>query len=51
MELKDSGKVIGGQREAFLRQNVYFAKDEQGAPIWQDTYVYAMLKDASAICG
>ena len=31
-------------REAFFRQNVYFAKDEQGNPIWKDTYVYARLK-------
>ena len=34
---------LGFQREALLRQNVWFQKDEQGNPIWQDTYVYAML--------
>ena len=32
-------------REALLRQNVYFAKDEQENPIWQDTYVYARLNE------
>ena len=30
-------------REAHLRKNVYFWKDEQGSPIWKDTYVYARL--------
>ena len=34
---------IGFRREAHLRQNVYFRKDDDGAPIWKDTYVYAML--------
>ena len=34
---------LGFQREALLRQNVWFHKDEAGNPIWQDTYVYAML--------
>ena len=30
-------------REAHLRQNLYFHKDDQGNPIWKDTYVYAQL--------
>lgn len=30
-------------REAFFKQNIYFKKDTQGNPIWQDTYVYALL--------
>ena len=34
---------LGFRREALLRQNVWFAKDDGGNPIWQDTYVYAML--------
>ena len=34
---------IGFRREALLRQNVWFQKDNAGNPIWQDTYVYAML--------
>ena len=34
---------LGFQREALLRQNVWFQKDVAGNPIWQDTYVYAML--------
>ena len=34
---------LGFRREALLRQNVWFQKDRSGNPIWQDTYVYAML--------
>ena len=33
------------EREAFLKQNVYFKKDEKGKPVWQDTYVYGLLAD------
>ena len=33
---------LGFSREAHLRQNVYFWKDEQGNPIWKDTYIYAL---------
>ena len=28
-----------------LKQNIYFKKDEEGNPIWSDTYEYAILKD------
>ena len=35
---------LGFKREAHLRQNVYFWKDEQGNPIWKDSYVYAALQ-------
>lgn len=31
-------------REAFFKQNVYFKKDENGRPVWQDTYVYCLLE-------
>ena len=31
------------QREAFFKQNVYFKKDENGKPVWQDTYVYSYV--------
>ena len=34
---------LGFRREALLRQNVWFQKDPQGNPLWQDTYVYALL--------
>lgn len=30
-------------REAHLRQNVYFKKDNEDNPIWQDTYIYGYL--------
>ena len=36
---------MGFTREAFFKQNVYFRKDESGNPIWQDTYVYCLLKE------
>ncbi len=32
------------RREATMLQEVYFHTDDAGQPIWQDTYVYAMLK-------
>lgn len=33
----------GFQREAHFHQNVFFARDESGQPLWQDTYVYAIV--------
>lgn len=33
----------GLKREVHLRQNVFFHRDEKGAPIWKDTYIYAIL--------
>lgn len=38
VELKDNHKMIG---------NVYFWTDEQGNPIWKDTYIYAKIIDAT----
>ncbi len=37
----------GLQREAHFRQNIWFHKDENGSPVWKDTYVYAKLNDIS----
>ena len=34
---------LGFQREAHLRENVYFWKDENDKAIWKDTYIYAKL--------
>ena len=34
---------LGFQREAYLRKNLYFWKDENGNVIWKDTYIYAKL--------
>ena len=36
---------LGFRQEAHLRQSVYFWKDENGKPIWKDTYVYAKLRE------
>lgn len=40
---------VGMRREAHLKQNIYFHKDANGAPIWKDTYIYALIEsDLSA---
>lgn len=36
-------EALGFRREAYLRKNVYFHKDESGNPIWKDTYIYSLL--------
>jgi len=33
------------RREGTLKQNIYFNTDEKGNPIWQDTYLYGLLKE------
>ena len=35
---------VGMRREAHFRQNIFFHRDGQGAPIWKDTFVYALLR-------
>lgn len=32
-------------REGHLRENIFFKKDVNGNPIWQDTYIYGLLAD------
>ncbi len=34
---------IGFRREGLHRQNIFFRGDAAGAPLWTDTYVYALL--------
>lgn len=36
-------EALGFRQEGYLRQNVWFWKDEQGNPIWKDTYIYGKL--------
>lgn len=36
---------LGMRREAHFRQNISFVQDAQGNPFWQDTYVYAILRE------
>lgn len=36
-------EALGFRREAHFLQNVFFWKDQNGKPIWKDTYVYAKL--------
>lgn len=38
-------EALGFEREAHLRKNVYFWKDDKNKPIWKDTYIYAKLKE------
>ncbi|WP_346886195.1 hypothetical protein [Clostridium sp. UBA4395] len=33
------------RREGHLLQNIYFFEDENGNPLWKDTYEYGMLVD------
>ncbi|PPK81495.1 RimJ/RimL family protein N-acetyltransferase [Lacrimispora xylanisolvens] len=35
---------VGMRREGTLLKNVYFFTDEDGNPIWKDTYEYGILK-------
>ena len=35
---------VGLEREAHFRKNVFFYRDVSGAPIWKDTYVYALVE-------
>ena len=39
---------VGLRREAHFRQNIWFRKDDDGAPIWKDTLVYAILESDDA---
>ncbi|MDP4088478.1 MAG: GNAT family protein [Bacillota bacterium] len=34
---------LGMGKEGHLRENMYFKFDEQGNPIWADTYIYSVL--------
>lgn len=36
---------LGMRREGELRQNIWFFKDGQGNPRWQDTFLYAILQE------
>ena len=35
---------VGLEREAHLKQNIFFERDENGVPKWKDTFVYAKVK-------
>lgn len=37
-------EALGFEREAHLKENVYFWKDDKNQPIWKDTYIYSKLK-------
>lgn len=36
---------IGFRREGLLKKEVFFRRDENGEPLWTDTFVYAMLAE------
>ena len=44
-ENENSRKLLermGFAREGHLKENVWFWKDENGLPLWKDTYIYAI---------
>lgn len=43
MEMILDTERLGFVREGRLKENVWFRKDEDGNPIWKDTYVYGMV--------
>lgn len=36
---------VGFRREGHLRKNVSFRCSEDGSPLWQDTYIYGLLRE------
>ena len=36
---------LGMRREGHLIRNIWFKRDEHGAPVWADTYEYALLAE------
>lgn len=36
---------LGLRREGHLRKNIFFFRDADGNPLWQDTYEYGLLKE------
>lgn len=36
---------LGLRREGHLKKNVFFFRDEAGAPLWKDSYEYGILKE------
>ena len=36
---------LGFRREGLLRQNIFFRRDGDGRLVWQDTCVYARLRE------
>lgn len=36
---------VGLKREARFKQNIFFHRDENGAPVWKDTLVYAIIAE------
>ena len=44
-------EAAGLRREAHFRRNLYFHRDEKGAPLWKDTYVYALTEEDAAGTG
>lgn len=36
---------VGFRQEGRFLQNIFYSRDAEGNPVWQDTYEYAMLKE------
>jgi len=39
---------IGMRREGMMRKNVFIRRDTNGAPLWEDSYAYALLAEESS---
>ena len=39
---------LGFRQEGLLRQNIYFNRNAAGQPVWQDTCIYALLREERA---
>lgn len=42
---------LGFTREGRLRGNVFFRRNENGEPLWQDTFVYGLMPGELRNCG
>ena len=40
---------LGFIKEAHFQRNVYFWKDDDGKPVWKDTFVYSLLNERTAL--
>lgn len=38
-------EALGFKKEAHLKKNVYYGKDVDDRPVWEDTYTYAKLNE------
>ena len=42
---------IGFEREGRLRRNIFFRRDSEGSPLWQNTFEYGLLNNPGGGAG